>query len=137
MWGGTLSSVELVRLVGPGGRPVTAFLLENILIRLLLPRLMPMSRLAGREMMEVVEADLWCGSSREARSSLAVLTASSAPRRPGMTESILCLAVPAVKMVSDRKGGTCTLAGGEYKPTTRTKQRLFLSFNQRKLAVRA
>ena len=127
-----------MRLVGPGGSPVTVLLLENILMRLLLPRLSPMSRLAGREMMEVVEADLWCGSRREARSSLAVLTASSAPRRPGMTESILWRAVPAEKMVSgDMRGGTCTLAGGEYKPTTRTKQRLFLSFNQRKLAPRA
>ena len=58
VWGGTLSSVELFRLVGPAGTPVTALLLLNILIKLLLPRLSPMSRLAGREMIEVVEADL-------------------------------------------------------------------------------
>ena len=112
---GTRSSAGLVRLAGPAGVPVVgaragvgaALLLENILIKLLLPRLIPMSRLAGREMMEVVEADLWCGSSLEARSSLAVLTASSAPSSPGMTESILCLALPAGKVRSVMWGVRC------------------------------
>ena len=95
VWGGTLTSLGEVRLAGPEVSPAApVFLLENILIRLLLPRLRPRSRLEGREMMEVVEAALGWGSSLEVRSSLAVLTASSAPSSPGITESILCLAAP-------------------------------------------
>merc|ERR1712062_650954 len=58
--------------------------------------------------MEVVEADLWCGSSLEVRSSLAVLTASSAPSSPGITESILCLAVHMAWIRVEQEGWTTT-----------------------------
>ena len=90
VWAGTVGCAG----VETGGEVVFDDILKIELLNIELPRRIPASSDAGRDMMEVVEADRLFGSTLLWRSSLAVLTASSAPRSPGITESILCLAVP-------------------------------------------
>ena len=70
--------------------------LEELLLIFMSPRV------AGKDKSEVLLEFLAGGSTLDVNSSLAIRSASSAPIKPGITESIRCLAVPIAYQKSVR-----------------------------------